>query len=249
MKRFFRLLTCLTILLPAIACHAQLYPVPPTINAFSYGYTFNQYYWYRDGEAFEMRKLAKQAALDSARANIKLLKENTLVVRLRTGSNKIKALDKQIGLPNTSDKAKQRYQAMKDKTINEIQQENQMLMSAFKTNYTFSKVVFMPDTLSGQLKKGVKSGIFLNDKLEIDSSISFQGHFFLTYYGESDYDDNTNVEGLNIFDERFEPLKYPFPSFIERAYFWRFLSTILGAPANEHFERLAHKFNSAMEIN
>lgn len=250
MKRFFRLLTCLTALLPAIACHAQLYPVPPAPNPFSYGYTFNQYYWYNDDEAYKMNKLAKQAALDSAKANIKLLKQNTLVVRLRTGASKIKALNRQINSPNVNDKLRKRYQSMLDKARAEIRAENLILMDAFKEHYTFSNVVFMPDTMSLNLKKGAKKGIFLNEKLEIDTTIFFQGHFFLAYYGESDYDDNSTLEGLNIFDERFEPLKYPFPSFIERAYIWRFLRTLFfKAPTSEHYEKLVEKFNKTMEIN
>ena len=250
MKRIFRLFACLlAVLLSAIGCYAQLYPAPPMPYDFSYGYTFNQYYWYRDVDGYKERKLAKQAALDSVRANIKLLKENTLVVRLKTGSNKIKAIKRQMGLPNTSETTRQKYQSMLDKTVAEVRLENQMLMNAFDSNYTFSRVVFMPDTLASKLKSGVKTGLFLNKNFEIDQSISIPGHFFVAYYGESDYDDNTSVEGINIFDERFEPLKYPFPSFIGRAYIWRFISTnLLGAPVSEHYERLVHKLNSAMEI-
>ena len=139
---------------------------------------------------------------------------------------------------------------MIDKTLAEVREENLSLMDAFTEKYTFSKVLFMPDTLGPQLKNGMKQGIFLNDKFEIDPSLSFPGYFFLAYYGESDSKDKTNVEGINIVDQEFEPLRYPFPSFVGRASIWRGLREFLFvAPNVEHYVKLVEKLNKTMEIN
>ena len=250
MKREFRLFLSLAFLLPTLFCKGQVYPVPTFQNPFPPNYAFNQYYWLREDEATKMSRFAKKEALDSAKANIKLLKQNTLVVRLRTGSSKIKALNRLMNSPNVDEKHRLRYQSMIEKTTAEVREENLSLMDAFTEKYTFSKMLFMPDTLGPQLKNGVKQGIFLNNKLEIDPSLGFQGYFFLAYYGESDSKDKTHIEGINVVDQEFEPLRYPFPSFVGRAGIWRGLREFLFvAPSSEHYVKLVEKLNKTMEIN
>ncbi len=239
-------------LLPAWEGNCQLYPVPNFPNsALGYGFHNHMNFWYlNNDDPAKMSRLAKREALDSARANIKLLKQNTLVVRLKTGSSKIKALQRLIENPNTSEKHRARYQSMIDKTLAEVREENLSMMDAFTEKYTFSKVLFMPDTLGPQLKSGVKQGIFLNNKLEIDPSLGFEGFFFLAYYGESDSKDKTHIEGINVVDQEFEPLRYPFPSFVGRAGIWRGLREFLFvAPSSEHYVKLVEKLNKTMEIN
>lgn len=236
-------------------CLAQLYPIP----RFDYGfhnhmYGWNNQYYLNASKVRRMSKLAKQEALDSARANIKLLKQNTLVVRLKTGSKKIGILEGLLKKPNIEEKYRHRYQRMLDKTTSSIKIENEHLKAAFLEHYNFSKVIFMPDTSATALKSGVRKGIFLNEKLELDSSITLEGSYFVTYHESSDSGSkrHTSKEGLRIVDKNYNPLKYPFPSTVGTpSWVWFFGWAFDDYSAKDHklhFDYLVKRFNEHMEI-
>ena len=235
----------------------QVY-VPDISSIPNFGFHHHMYHWntfyYGDKGARRMSKWAKQEALDSARANIALLKQNTLVVRLKTGSKKIEVLEELLKNPNLKDKYRRRYQRMLDKTTTSIKIENAYLKAAFLEHYHFSKVMFMPDTSATALKSGVRKGIFLNENLELDSTLTLEGSYFVAYHESSDSGSkrHTAIEGLRIVDKNYQALKYPFPSTISRpSWGWIFGLGFDGYSSRDHkrhFDYLVKRFNEHMEI-
>lgn len=177
-----------------------------------------------------------------------ILKNGTLIVRLSTGSSKIKALEKLIASPNVADKDRRRYQVMLYNSSLEIKNQNFGLVEAFRDNYRFSKLLFMPDTAFLQLKNGVKRGIFLDDFLKIDSTISLQGDYLIAYYGKSNLPEYTNNEGINVVDPSLEPMKSPFPGFIGVTSIRRTFSEIFNSTTDKFFYTiLVTRFQKRLE--
>lgn len=99
---------------------------------------------------------------EMAKTDISRLKEGALLVRLKTSENKINALRK-AGRENKAIKAEawQRTQ-------------NEKIVKAFTEQYTFSPIYFFYSNFSNQVREGDFAGIFLNEKLEIDSTIELK---------------------------------------------------------------------------
>ncbi len=114
----------------------------------------------------------KMRAKESETQIIKL-KETALLVRLKTSENKINAL-KEVG---------QYEKAEKVKLIQEY--ENQKIISAFKKKYDFSEVFFFYSYDSENVRLKQFENVFLNEKLEADSTIAFNsnGAFFIAEFG------------------------------------------------------------------
>ncbi|MFT7086485.1 MAG: hypothetical protein ACJAV5_002213 [Vicingaceae bacterium] len=96
---------------------------------------------------------------EMAKKDIVLLKEGALLVRLKTSENTIVALRK----------AGREKQALKDEKWQLTQ--NQKRVKAFKTYFDFAPVYFFYSDKSDKVRKGDFEGIFLNEKLELDSTI------------------------------------------------------------------------------
>ena len=96
---------------------------------------------------------------EMAKKDIVLLKEGALLVRLKTSENTIVALRK----------AGREKQALKEEKWQLTQ--NQKIVKAFKTYFDFAPVYFFYSDKSDQVRKGDFEGIFLNEKLELDSTI------------------------------------------------------------------------------
>jgi hypothetical protein len=175
------------------------------------------------------------------------LKNGTLVLRLSTGSSKIKALKKLLNSPNTSPANRQRYQTMLDASEVAIQNQNRWLVDAFRTNYSFSKLLLMPDTASTALKDGTRQGIFLNDSLEIDPSITLQGNFLVAYYGQNTLPEYQHNEGINVLGPTLEPMHYPFPAFVGITGIRRTFNEIFNKRTDsEFFTELVMKFQKQL---
>ena len=199
-------------------------------------------------EELEGMKIAKKSSIQDARASLGSLQQGTLVIRLSTGSNKAKALEKLIGSPNVKESDRRRYQAMLEKSRVDIQNQNQWLAAAFRANYSYSKIMFMPDTSATHLKNGVRNGIFLNENLVLDPSLSLSGDFFVAFYGTSLSDMNTNNEGINVVDQQLQPMPYPFPAFVGRTSIRRMFEEFFNKDTGEeHFEKLVAKFQQRLE--
>ena len=175
-----------------------------------------------------------------------MLKNGTLVVRLSTNARKIEALEKMVANA-TSDKDRQRFEKMLEKTRLNTRNNNLWLMEAFQKNYNFSKLLFMPDTAATKLKTGVKKGIFYGPDLQIDPAIALEGDFLVAFNGNSTSDQKTGNEGINVLDQNMELLRAPFPFFTGRTSIRRmFEETFNKSTELDHYNRLVAKFQKKL---
>lgn len=185
----------------------------------------------------------RQAA---AGESIRTLKDGVLVVRLSSGSRKIESLEKLIAR-TTNEKDRLRYQVMLEKTVQETRNQNLWLMEAFEKNYRFSKVLFMSDTASVQLKSGTRQGIFLNNDLQTDPALSLEGNFRTAWYGENPTSGKSG-EGITVADAQWQDLPEPFPFFTGRSSVRRMFEEFFNkATDQEHFAKLVTKFNQRLQ--
>lgn len=133
----------------------------------------------------------------TARENIKQLKEGALFVRLKTSELKIKAL-KERGMQKEAEEIR----------INQ-EKENKAIANAFKLNYTFSKVYFFYSNNSTEVKEGRYRQYIMNSDLLADSS--FTGNFLVGEFDES----QNELEAFFIKDKHYMPLDNPFPFLIK----------------------------------
>ena len=156
---------------------------------------------------------AQQAIMD--------LKDGALVVRLKSKRNKIEKLQEAIASPNLPEKEKKRLQKDLDNTIQENEEYNSSIVSAFDQYFKFSPVYYIYDTSAVDLKAGKKSGYFLDTNLKKDPNITFtQDSFFIIYNGELSATNNSGMEALIIIDSQNQPLPSPFPYYIKTNNFW-----------------------------
>lgn len=165
---------------------------------------------------------------------INRLKEGVLLVRLKTSQNKIKALEK-VGL---KERALQ--------TAEHQKQQNLKIVNAFRKHYAFSEVQFFYSHNTKTVKEKNLKNIFLDDSLNIDSSIKIQEKPYLIaeyaqieqdtarFYSHSEleivgnfqavmvdrYEGSTNFgfRALVIRNENFEQMVEPFPYYSRFSY-------------------------------
>lgn len=138
------------------------------------------------------------------------LRENGLVVMLRTSSNRLEKLrilsrDKQLS------EVQRRNYILR---ISEIEYENKIinesLINSFSEYYSFSTVYFMYDSSLTSLKNGVQKGIFVDENGEFDNSIELTAKdYYICNYTLASASRET--KGLVIFDSNMERVKEPFP--------------------------------------
>jgi hypothetical protein len=174
------------------------------------------------------RKAIRQKAI----AQINDLKNGTLLVRLHTSSNKIAAM-KEAG--------KEKQAA---KTLRKQQAENREIVTAFRSYFTFCPVMFFFSDNSEKVLQKNFSGIFLNDSMQIDSTLKpdetknfFVAEFtyieqdtgmYFSHYNHvkdstGNYSEVKNYYGgpnvgfyaLVIRDENFNQLDRPFPYYVQ----------------------------------
>lgn len=142
--------------------------------------------------------------------DIRKLRENGLVVILRTSSSRLEKLRFLSRNQQLSEVQRQILQSR----VQEIEQENeiinQSLIKAFSANYYFSDVHFIYDSSLTQLKNGVQQGIFVNKNGKIDTSIELntEDYFICNYTLASK---SKEIEGLVIYNSKMEKVKEPFP--------------------------------------
>ncbi|GIV27152.1 MAG: hypothetical protein KatS3mg027_0966 [Bacteroidia bacterium] len=90
-----------------------------------------------------------------------------LIVRLRSNQKLLQIL-----------KEKNQLQTIKQ-IQNETNTHNKIIMQSFKKHYNFSPVYFMYDFSTNELIKNPKAKVFLNDNLEIDTTIYLKESFYL----------------------------------------------------------------------
>jgi len=166
----------------------------------------------QDGNFIEpFDTLGYESRAEQAAAAIKDLKDGVLVVRLRSDQRKIEALEGQLATPNLKEKYRQRLQKLLDDTRREKEVENKSLVAAFRKHFDFSEVLFMYDTATYLVKKGLQEGYFLNDSLQADPHLSLQGRpFRLVRFGsKSGMKQRKSLIGMDL---DFRDLPAPFPS-------------------------------------
>jgi hypothetical protein len=103
----------------------------------------------------------------SAFEDIKALKNGALIVRLRTNSKKVDAY-RSAG-----------NESLALKLEEQLIERNRNMLLGFKQNFNFCSVYFIYSNDYKYLLEGRRSGYFVNDKLEIDSSIVLNELFYL----------------------------------------------------------------------
>ncbi|MCF8247920.1 MAG: hypothetical protein K9J37_22305 [Saprospiraceae bacterium] len=182
----------------------------------------------------------------SANEAMEVLKNGTLVVRLSTNVRKIAALEKMVA-NTTREKDRQRFEKMLAETQEDTRNHNLWLMEAFQKNYTFSKLLFMPDTAAISLKGGVRKGIFYSPELQIDPSLSLESDFLVAFNGNNTSDQKTGNEGINVLDQNMQTLSAPFPFFTGRTSIRRmFEETFNKTTELDHYKQLVMKFQQKL---
>ena len=117
-----------------------------------------------------------------AREMLSALSGGTLIVRLNSNHRKMKELERLASTTGISEKKSAQFREMLQTTAEETRQESRDIQYAFSTYYNFSKVLYMYDTASFQLKNGVKSGYFLDTSLQVNPSIRLEDEDWLMIY-------------------------------------------------------------------
>ena len=138
------------------------------------------------------------------------LKENGLVVVLRTRSNQLDKLE----LLSRDNSLTIRQQENIKARITAIKQENNLLNEAllmsFSNDYRFSDYYFIYDSSLTQLKEGVTKGIFLNNDGLVDNTIDLlTTDFYICNY--TLVSASNQAEGLVIYNSKMKRVEEPFP--------------------------------------
>jgi hypothetical protein len=131
---------------------------------------------YKDNKQF--KKFYRHRDVTTA-WQINQLKDGALVVKLKTNSKQVNALNK-IG--NTKKAI--------EKTI-ETFIVNKNIMMAYLDRYNFSKVYFVYSHFQDSLLKGIRSGIFLDTNLVVNNTIEMKESFYLI--AEKDFAYNSSI--------------------------------------------------------
>ncbi len=155
---------------------------------------------------------SKDNRLESFEAVKEMKYGGILIVRLKTNYVKIKALEKELSNQGLKASKRKRTQGILDETISKKDALNQTLSETFLDSFSFCPVYLSFDSSANSLKNGLKKGIFLNRKLEIDPELSIpdSAKIFIAYYHEKS--GNYPSDGLMIRRLHSE-LAEPFPHY------------------------------------
>ena len=144
---------------------------------------------------------------------IKDLKAGVLIIRLPTLQRKIEELTRLSESEKLSKGQRKRYGKLLRQAMEERDRDRKAYMDAFNELYTFSEVLYTSDTSTLTLKRGVESGYFLNEQMEVEPSISIAGRpYFIMKMGTIQQKDNlSGVEAALILNRDFELMRSPFP--------------------------------------
>ncbi|MEM9921504.1 MAG: hypothetical protein AAF990_25605 [Bacteroidota bacterium] len=169
----------------------------------------------------EKTGLSKEALKEKALKDIVALQNGVLIVRLPSKHKKIKELTRLSQSEGLSKKKRKRFEKTLKTALAEKEREERDIVNVYKKNYFFSDLLFTYDTSTVHLKEGHYSGIFLNDSLEIDPTISVgdRACFFIRM---GSLQKNKNAPGRRVafmLDQNFETLQDPFPYYVKTVSF------------------------------
>lgn len=157
--------------------------------------------------------------LEEAVQQIKDLRSGTLVIRLNTGHAKISAMERSLANPKLGKRRRARLEELIATEKEDRRLRNEAMVRSFHTSYTFSDFLVVPDTALGQLQAGVRQGIFLDQNLELDTSLVLKtGRFLIAGIGYTRAEDGSSVaDALIIHDAQYKQLTSPFPYYSDLA--------------------------------
>ena len=168
--------------------------------------------------------------------SLQKLSDGVLIVRLTSNSRKIKQLKLMEKGKGLSQKKRQRYAEQLKKIETQTNQENERVMKAFTAAYDFSETLFLFDTAAHYLKAGKQTGYFLNNNMEIDSSIDLSGRYYLLVkYGFPTDPGQKRTKGMVVMDKEYKDMVPPFPY----KYFQPDFNEAMGMEAKEE-EKMEH---------
>jgi hypothetical protein len=140
-------------------------------------------------------------------------RSGTLIIRLKSHENKLRAIESEIDRSSTSSGYRKRLSNERDLIIANRDRFNQDLVTTFSEKYTFSKVRFMYDKEAERLRNGEQNAVFVGTDLKpIENAKPLVGPFY--FYGEAFTEITGNSRaGLLVMDKNLDQLPSWFPSF------------------------------------
>lgn len=174
-----------------------------------------------------------------ANTHIEQLRKGVLIVQIATQDKKVEQLEKMVR-SNPSDK---RLRKMLAETIAESDDLLEATIRAYNSNFDFSKVVFMPDTMVKRLFAGERTGLFLDISGKLDATIKLEtADFYICYIGLPA--SNTGKKSLVIIDDKGNNLGRPFPYAVT---FYTLGNLIVGSSDAESVEDAVIKQNKKLK--
>ena len=156
---------------------------------------------------FQIRLLA-QTDQEIAFQQIKDLKNGVLIVLIETSQNKLEALEKAKQKSSNQAEISKEIEGIKNK-IAFVRQETKL---AFDSIYTFSKVLFAPDTILKTIHKKSPS-YFYNENWDVVEKVLDNENYYFLYQGITQ---SIGMEAYIIGDKNGKDLKPPFPYYVKR---------------------------------
>jgi len=143
---------------------------------------------------------------------VKSLKSGTLIIQLEGFEKKINTLEDLINSKEISERKKLKLKKDLSNTRNARDTFNSKMISAFQTEYQFSKVLFMFDSNRKRIKTGETKGLFLGMDLEPDLNQELtDSTFYILRVGYVGGHAGSGIEALIISDSKYNDIQKPFP--------------------------------------
>jgi hypothetical protein len=188
---------------------------------------------------------------ERAEQAIRELKDGMLIIRLDSHRKKITALKEAIAREQPGSALRSRLEEDLKITIADKDKWNKALVDAFSNGYTFSEFLVMYDSSTFTLQEGVRSGIFLDENLEVDPDIELTEEvYYILDWEENDRQSAAGQRGLVFSDKDYRKLEPPFPYFTHAEKYAYFLFIPLGedlGQAEKWVERLMKNLNRAYD--
>jgi hypothetical protein len=174
-----------------------------------------------------------------AREHLSRLKKGVLIVQIATQEKKIEHLKKMLKGSPGNEKIQERIEEAR-KESDDLLKET---IESYSQHYTFSKMLFMPDTMVKRLYAGQTSGIFLDSLGHIDHNIRLEtADFYISYAGYPP-SSNTGKKSLVIVDGKGQLPRAPFPYAVP---FYSFMGILLGNSDAESVEQAVIRQNKKL---
>jgi hypothetical protein len=171
-----------------------------------------------------------------AESIIKRLKNDTLIVIIPTYQDKERILQSALRKARGRTEKKRR----KQKLLNlyaERQIEMEAIINGFNEFYTFSPVLYMPDSLVSDFESGIKKAYFIDDKLRLNFDISHHNRSPIKLLKQFDQEWQIKI--------RTQLIPNPFPNYyLYRNGLYGFLGT---EKFDQMYERVATVFQRRFE--